>query len=297
MIRLSLIIATYNRAAQLVDTLRSVVAQEADPATWECVVVDNNSQDDTAARFAAFAAAHSGFRLRRVFEPRQGLSHARNRGIAESCGELVAIIDDDERIVPGFIGSYIAFFDARPDASVAGGPIVAEYPSGRPVWMSRWIERPIANPMDFGREVRSFPADRIPGGGNMAFRRSVVDRFGAFDPALGRTGKRLIGGEETDFFDRLRRGGERIWYVPGAVMYHIIPPEKLTDAYFRRLCYNVGVSQRLQAGEKGRRSLRLREACKWLVTFALLFTMRPAQGRQLLRMRREIGRGVFSREE
>ncbi len=114
---------------------------------------------------------------------------------------------------------------------------------------------------------------------------------------MGRTGKRLIGGEETDFFDRLRRGGERIWYVPGAVMHHIIPPEKLTDAYFRRLCYNVGVSQRLQAGETGRRSLRLREAFKWLVTFALLFTMRPAQGRQLLRMRREIGRGVFSREE
>jgi len=296
MIRLSLIIATYNRAAQLVDTLRSVAAQDMPGDAWECVVVDNNCTDDTALRFDAFAAAHPACRLRRVREQRQGLSYARNRGIAESCGEIIAIIDDDERIVPGFIRAYVAFFESRPEVAAAGGPIVAEYPSGRPAWMSAFPERAIANPMDFGPAARPFPRGRIPGGGNMAFRRDVVARYGAFDPALGRRGGRLIGGEETDFFGRLRAGGESVWYVPGAVMFHIIPPEKLTDSYFRRLCYNVGVSQRLRAsGRAGRWSAGIREIGKWIATLALCCTMRPCRSRRLLRMRLEIARGLFSR--
>ena len=108
--------------------------------------------------------------------------------------------------------------------------------------------------MDFGDAVRPFPAGRVPGGGNMAFRRTGLARYGGFDPSLGRVNGRLIGGEENDFFERLLRGGETIWYVPGAVMWHIIPPSKLTADYFRRLSYNVGVSQRLRA-----RALR----CVW----------------------------------
>ena len=92
--RLSLIVATYNRAEQLLTTLRSVAAQTAPAAEWECVVVDNNSTDDTAARFEEFLSAHPGLPLRRVSETRQGLSWARNRGIAETTGEIVAIIDD-----------------------------------------------------------------------------------------------------------------------------------------------------------------------------------------------------------
>ena len=129
--RLSLIVATYNRAEQLLTTLRSVAAQTAPTAEWECVVVDNNSTDDTAARFEEFLSAHPGLPLRRVSETRQGLSWARNRGIAETTGDIVAIIDDDERIVPEFIAAYIAFFDAHPSVASAGGPIVAEYPAGR----------------------------------------------------------------------------------------------------------------------------------------------------------------------
>ena len=130
--RLSLIVATYNRAEQLLTTLRSVAAQTAPAAEWECVVVDNNSTDDTAARFEEFRTAHPELPLRRVSETRQGLSWARNRGIAETTGDIVAIIDDDERIVPEFIAAYIAFFDAHPSVASAGGPIVAEYPAGRP---------------------------------------------------------------------------------------------------------------------------------------------------------------------
>lgn len=295
MIRLSLIIATYNRARPLLEALESVVAQDAPPALWECVVVNNNSQDDTEARFADFAARHPDVALRMVREPRQGLSHARNCGIAAARGEYLAIIDDDERINPGFVAAYIRFFDTHPDAVAAGGRIIPEYPAGRPAWMSRYVERPVANPLDLGDRVRLFPAGRIPGGGNMALRRTAVERYGGFDPALGRVGGRLIGGEESDLFARLARAGERCWYVPDAVMWHIIPPEKLTDDYLARLAYNVGVSQQLRARRDGRYAAAVvREGGKWCATLVLACTMRPCRAVRLLRMRYRIACGLFA---
>ena len=296
MIRLSLIIPTHNRAGQLLAALESVVRQDMPAGEWECVVVNNNSTDDTPARFAAFAARYPALNLRMVTETGPGVSYARNRGIAETSAPYMAFIDDDERINAGFIRAYVEFFDAHPDAVVAGGRIIAEYVSGRPAWMSKYVEMPIANPMAFGERVRPYPAGRVPGGGNMAFRRAGLAGYGGFDPTLGRVNGELIGGEENDFFERLLLGGETIWYVPGAVMWHIIPPAKLTGAYFRRLSYNVGVSQRLRA-EIHRRLPKtfVLEIAKWAATLVLCCTMPPRKSRWLLRMRLEISRGLFTK--
>ena len=295
MIRLSLIIPTHNRSERLIAALESVIRQDLPAADWECVVVSNNSTDDTVARFGDFAARYPGLNLRLVTEDGPGVSYARNRGIAETSAPLLVFIDDDERINPGFLRAYADFFDAHPDAVVAGGRIIAEYVTGRPAWLSKYTEMPIANPMDFGDAVRPFPAGRVPGGGNMAFRRSAALRYGGFDPSLGRVGRMLIGGEENDFFERLMRGGESCWYVPGAVMWHIIPPEKLTESYFRRLCYNVGVSQRLRAGMYRRYPKTLLfESLKWGATLLLSLTMPPRKSLWLIRMRYEISRGLLS---
>ncbi len=286
-IRISLVVATYNRSAALVELLRSVAAQRLDPALWECVVVDNRSTDDTAARFEAFSREHPDLPLRRIYEPKQGLSHARNAGIAASRGEIVAIVDDDERINPDFLTAYVELFDSRPDAASAGGKVIPVYETGRPHWMSLYTEKPIANPTDWGGRVRPFPDGHIPAGGNMAFRRSALERCGLFNPDLGRIGDRLIGGEESDLFARLRRAGEPCYYTPGAVIEHIIPARKLTRDYFDRLCYNIGVSQRIRADLDGRTGrLFLGEGMKWgaalLLAAGYLFMLRPAKARRLL---------------
>ena len=94
MIRLSLIIPTHNRAGQLLAALESVVRQDMPAGEWECVVVNNNSTDDTPARFAAFAARYPALNLRMVTETGPGVSYARNRGIAETSAPYMAFIDD-----------------------------------------------------------------------------------------------------------------------------------------------------------------------------------------------------------
>ena len=297
MIRLSLVIATYNRAEQLMITLDSVATQKCSCGEWECVVVDNNSADDTHERVERFAKEHPELNIRYIFEQRQGLSHARNAGIAASVGDIIAFIDDDERIVEEFVEAYITLFDSQPDAMSAGGKIIADYPTGRPRWMSHNPELPIANPMDFGDKIIPFPKNRLPGGGNMAMRRRVFETIGMFDTSLGRTGKRLIGGEESDLFERMDKFSMRCYYVPRAVMYHIIPAEKLTAEYFDRLTYNIGVTQRARATLHDRRiRLYISEIAKWGATLLLCLVHRPAQSRYLLKLRYNISRGIFQGE-
>lgn len=295
--KLSLIIATYNRAQSLLRTLRSVVSQSAAPELWECIVVNNNSTDNTAEVFACFAAENQGFDLKMVTETKQGLSNARNAGITASKGEYVAIVDDDETLESSYIESYIEFFDSFPTAMAAGGAVRAEYESHRPRWMSHYTERMIANPIDLDVVVTLFPSSRVPAGGNMAFRREIFDRVGLFNPRLGRNGQSLIGGEENDLFARLRAAGELLYFVPNAAIYHHIPDAKLTDEYFDRLSYNVGRSKALRAqSDEEFSELMASERRKRVVTYILaaLYTiaLQPLKAQYLIRMRKGIYKGI-----
>ncbi len=277
-------------------TLASVAKQDMPAELWECVVVNNNSSDNTQALATQFAKEHPSLSISVVEERCQGLSYARNRGIESSVGEIVAIIDDDEIINEGFASAYVSLFESHPTALSAGGVIIPKYATKRPSWMSHYTELPIANPLYLGSEPRRFPKGQIPGGGNMAIRRSALDKYGLFDVELGRKGSQLIGGEESDLFERLSADGAECWYSPDAVMWHIIPPEKLTLDYFDRLTYNIGVSQRLRAEIVGR-SIILAEMAKWVATLIIavgyFVTLRPLKARYLCRMRRNISRGIL----
>lgn len=295
---LSIIIATYNRGEKLARTLRSLAAQTLPAGEWEAVVVNNNSTDDTSGVFARFASAEGrGLNVRMVDETRQGLSWARNRGLAEARGEIIVMIDDDEEVNPGFLAAYRDFFAAHPAAAAAGGPMVACYEDARPRWMSHYTEALVASTIDLGSRVRRFPRRLYPIGGNMAFRREVFERIGAFDTALGRTGTALLGGEEKEFFGRVVASGGEIWWVPGAVVLHLIPPSRVTDAHFRKLSRMVGVTARvLSRGRGGYVRALVAETVKWgaTLTLAAWFTLilRPSKSRYLIIMRREITRGL-----
>ena len=295
--KLSIVVATYNRSQSLLRTLRSVVGQTAPAEQWECVVVNNNSTDDTEAVFADFARENPTFDLRMVTETKQGLSNARNCGIEASVGDYIAIVDDDETLEDSFVESYIEFFDSFPTAMAAGGAVKACYESARPRWMSRFTEQMIANPLDLDIAVTLFPQNRVPAGGNMAFRREVFDRVGLFNPQLGRNGKSLVGGEENDLFARLRRAGELLYFVPNAAIFHHIPDSKLTDDYFDRLSYNVGVSKRLRAeadGEVGKllKSESRKQVATYLLYVLYMLVLQPLKAKYRLRMRNGIYKGV-----
>ena len=119
----SIIICSHNRAADLADNLPKVQALDYPLDRYEIIVIDNASSDGTAA-----VAAAAGVRC--VREERLGLSHARNRGIAESRGELIGFIDDDAWPEPEWLQRLDDLF-ADPAVGCAGGQVVPE-------WGGKW---------------------------------------------------------------------------------------------------------------------------------------------------------------
>ena len=294
---LSIIISTYNNAASLVRTLDSVAKQDADKNIWECVVVNNNSTDDTAERVAKFQKEHAELNITLVDEPQQGLSHARNRGIAESKGQFLVFIDDDETINEGFVSAYLDLF-LNHGAFAGSGALKVCYDSARPKWMSCYTEKMIANPLDLGDEIVTITSTITPTGGNMAFNREVFNLYGGFDTNLGRKGNVLSGGEENDMFKRIRDLGERIFYTPHAIAYHHIADRKLTGEYFDRLSYGVGVSKRLRAEKFGTEEELFsdeRKKRRYTKILAILYTLtfQLQKAKWLIRMRTGISKGIF----
>ena len=156
-IRISLIIATYNRADCLLRTLNSVAEQSLNPVLYEIIVVNNNSTDHTAETCHKFADGHTELHFHMVTEVRQGLSHARNCGIAHASGDFFAIIDDDELINRDFLKNYYDFFLTHPTVAACGGIVTPLYEFTVPKWLSRYAERPIAGTLYYGEKIIPFP--------------------------------------------------------------------------------------------------------------------------------------------
>lgn len=302
MITISIVIATYNRAESLIRSLRSLRCQRLDSALWEIVVVDNNSTDHTSEAARQFIEKTPDINVTLVSETRQGLSWARNKGIEACRGEIIVMVDDDIETDEHFALAYNDFFRSHPEALAAGGKIVPFYDFTPPRWLSKYTEGPIAGTTDFGDEPKLFSAGHFPIGCNMAFRREAVERYGGFDTELGRKGSQTLGGEEKEFFGRMATGGEQIWYVPTAVVHHIIPESRLTKEYFDRVTYGAGQSERIRTKSISQGAFRKRivaEGVKWAATLALsaghLITGKPSKAGYLIRMRRNISKGLFGR--
>lgn len=301
---LSVILCTYNRYKYIYNVLKSVADNDYPHGDYEIVLVNNNSTDGTEPECQRFQNDHPDIQFRYFVETNQGLSHARNRGIRESKGDLLVYVDDDATVNTSYLRTYADFFAKHPDAAAAGGPILPVYESEEPGWMSHYTRQLITGKLYMGEEEKEFTHGAFPGGGNSCYRRSVFDAVGLFNVELGRKGNSLIGAEEKDLYDKMTTQGIRFYYLPTAILYHIIPDKKLTDDYFQRLTYSIGVSERYRTRQIGTRKYlnRLSKECvKWGGTLVLWcgFALRGqfAKGNKLIRFRRNVTRGLLGIKE
>ena len=133
--RISVILCTYNRSQSLARTLESVAEQILpNSIEWEVLVVDNNSKDQTRDVVEDFCRRYSG-RFRYLFEPRQGLSHARNAGIREARGDVLAFTDDDVILEATWLRNLTSTLQDGVWVG-AGGRILPEQTFVPPRWLS-----------------------------------------------------------------------------------------------------------------------------------------------------------------
>jgi GT2 family glycosyltransferase len=222
-------VCTFNRAALLDRTLDGFCGLEI-PAgvTWEVLIVNNNSTDDTDAVVARYS---SRLPIRAVFESRPGKSYAANRVVREAKGAVILWTDDDVLVEKDWIAAYVRAAKEWPDAAYFGGTVDPWFETEAPRWIDgnvRLLNEPYAL-AQHGNQV--FPlADQPIVGANMATRTDIVKRF-PFDVSLGPTGTRALRGEDTDLVGRMRSAGlTGIWVGPARVR-HFIKSERLTRRY------------------------------------------------------------------
>lgn len=269
---LSVIICTYNRQAFLDQLFSGLLNQSLEKDKFEVLVVDNNSSDQTKAVCDNWISKHPELNMRYILESRQGLSHARNRGIDESRGSLLAFVDDDAHTPFDYLRKLHDFFLEHPDIDGAGGRIVLKFEGSRPDWLNRYVDSLLGH-FDLGEQQRPFRRGEYPRGSNMCFRKAVFAPTGGFDTGLGRTGSQMLGGEEKEFFIRFKRKGFEAVYLPQAWLYHLVPENRLTMDYLRKQAEGVGHSEAVRVRQLGGFSIlgmMLTEAAKWVATFLLM---------------------------
>lgn len=222
---ISIVIGTYNRADLLRPALESLAAQETEGRfSYEIVVVDNASTDDTPAVIAA-AESGNAVAVRGFVEPRKGVAAARNHAIRESRGRWIAFHDDDQLADPRWLMELLNMANEK-GCSVVGGDVRLILPESNDRALSPVCRRLLGEMVGM-TEVCRFTRKVVPGTNNLMIQRAVFNAVGVFDETM------LTGGEDAELYRRIRAAGYECWYTPRAVVHHIIPEFRLVDEYMR----------------------------------------------------------------
>jgi glycosyltransferase involved in cell wall biosynthesis len=244
----SITVQTYNRSAVLAEMLESLHALRCPQKTdYEILIVDNNSSDDTQDVVRRYREI-LGSRVRGAFEPRQGLSHARNRAWREAKGGIVSFLDDDVKVDPAWLEAVAAAFECYAPA-VVGGKSYLIYPFPRPSWLPEFYESLLSR-LDYGdRPIVNVEQPLF--GLNLSVQKEWLERAGGFDTSLGRRGRYLSSGEEFDLLQRIRARGGVAVYEPKAVVGHMVAADRLTKRWFAKRLFAAGRDSVVLAVKEG----------------------------------------------
>lgn len=209
---LSVVIPTYGKADTLPLVVRHLEAQTLPPDRFEVVVVDDGSPDDTAARLAAIAAS-TRLAFRHLSQENRGVSVARNRGAAESRGDVVLFIQDDILAAPDLLERHLDLHRRHPEKTAAG--------VGRVTWPPDWTVDHFMHWLDNGGP--QFGYHEVVGRDRVSFRHFYTCNVSLkqeailehpFDEAI------VYGFEDIELAFRLERAGFVLHYDEQALGWH-----------------------------------------------------------------------------
>jgi glycosyltransferase involved in cell wall biosynthesis len=298
---LSIIICTYNREKYIYDMLQRLAQNDFSTDRYEIVLINNNSADQTEERCHVFQHDYPQVIFRYFIETNQGLSYARNRGIEEANGDVLVFLDDDAFVNPDYLTNLGHYLKEYPDMMAFGGEITPLFETGiTPVWLSKWSYSWVSA-INLGNTVTLFTGNKYPIGANMGFAKAYFEKHGSFNTALGRNKKNMMAGEEKDIFNRSDRKTEKIYYLPNLKVKHVIPENRTTKVYIKRLGEGIGMSEKLRTLNisRGRYVKRIfSELIKWAASFVLfcgfVLILKPQKGTVLLLFRWNVTKGLFS---
>lgn len=238
---ISVFMCTWNNSKRLAITLDSLSQCEVPQGVqWEIVLVNNNCKDDTDAVVEKFKGK---LPIVYVHEPQQGVSRAKNTGLASVSGELVILTDDDVTVCQEWMEIYWKAYQKNPAGFFWGGPVESEFedPSIPPKLIAVHIDYAI-NGFALPREGEPERPNIRFIGANWACPLRLIKEEGGFNSSLGlnAVAGQLTLGEEADLMQRLMDRGVKRWYLPGARIRHFVPREKTSMSYIARRSQTQG---------------------------------------------------------
>ena len=238
---ISVIIPTCGRPELLLECVTSLIKN--DFKNFEILIINQNS--DVMLQAYLHQKFPEDSRLRYFYLHQAGASRARNFGVQEAQGKIVAFIDDDAIADTGWLRAIEeAFATLDPKPALIGGRIEPIWHKKKPCWYPP--ERIfLLGLYNIGDKLRPMPEFDQPIGANMAGLREIVIALGGFDENLGPNYFRknsMITGEEAILGQRARKAGYELYYQPKALVHHQISKNKLSRSYFLRRNFWEGVT-------------------------------------------------------
>ncbi|MBD2103815.1 hormogonium polysaccharide biosynthesis glycosyltransferase HpsE [Leptolyngbya sp. FACHB-261] len=240
-------IPTYNGALRLPKVLARLQAQiKTENLNWEVLIVDNNSQDNTAAVVKTYIENSENrpfpFALRYCFEPRQGLAFARQRAVEEAKGNLVGFLDDDNLPASDWVAAAVTFDEGNPSVGAFGGQIHGRFDKEPPPNFKRIqsflaIREGDTRPRPFKPLVLDLPA----GAGMVIRRQAWLSSVPKELVLIGRVSGSSLAGEDFEALLHLHRAGWAIWYNPQMHLEHEISVHRLTKDYLLSTVRGAGL--------------------------------------------------------
>jgi glucosyl-dolichyl phosphate glucuronosyltransferase len=273
---LSVIIPTRNRARYLEGALSSLRGQTYSTESFEVLVVDNGSSDDTPEVCRSFGAFVPHFQY--LYDSRPGLHIGRHLGLKRAQADILVYADDDIEASPAWLEGIAEAFHHE-QVALAGGKDLPKFESEPPVWIDRmWRKNPegartlpYLSLLDLGDETKEVGPDDVFGC-NFSIRKSVLLEAGGFHPdAMPDELIRYRGDGETHVARYIMQKGYKTLFHPKASVYHRVPVERMTVGYVCRRAWLQGVSDSYTAVRDGRGpwfsyTVRLHRTVKRLVS-------------------------------
>ena len=227
-------ITTSNRAVSLARTLAAIQAQDYDAGSYQVIVADNGSTDDTKSVCDQAAPRFSDFHY--LFDARPGQLVGWHLALAQASGDITCFIDDDVCPDPAWLGALADIFAAE-DVGLATGPIRLVFETPPPDWLDAMSlgepggrTLPFLGALDAGPDIRDIPGNMV-WGSNFAVRRSVLVAVGGFHPgAMPASLFRFYGDGEIHVGRAAAAAGYKARYHPDAGVAHHIPAQRLSLA-------------------------------------------------------------------
>jgi glycosyltransferase involved in cell wall biosynthesis len=242
---LTVAIPTYNGESRLPQVLEKLRSQtNTEQVSWEILIVDNNSKDDTAKVIQEYQTTWpSTIPLRYCFEAEQGAAFARLLAVREAKGELIGFLDDDNLPAPDWVAQAYSFAQTHPKAGAFSGQIHGDFEVKPPENFER-IQAFLAI-REHGPTPHLFEPEnlRLPPAASLIVRKKAWCENVPSRPFLsGKLPGVMVQGDDYEPLLYLHKAGWEIWYHPDLHTYHQIPHWRLEKNYLLSISRGCGLA-------------------------------------------------------